>query len=253
MDLELDAARLGALDRAPEAAVEGGSPAGPFTARIAIPHYPDRIARHYGLGSADGLKQICARTGIAPPLRHFGLVCTFERPAEIRIHDDRLTLAPGIRALVDRFGPVVLTNARMPADHPRAEQRNIFSNLRFHFDRGANQSGQLSLFTRDPNDPEQAAPRASSTLHAANIVPHLQLAKELGRAPASVEPLSLYEVFLQEPDVTRAFGSVLFEHRWDAPKGTGEIAVLNNRTELHASYYRRPGVRGYPIGVRYLD
>ncbi len=37
-----------------------------------------------------------------------------------------------------------------------------------------------------------------------------------------------------------------------APAGTGEIAPLDNRTVLHASYDPRPKQKGYPIAVRYL-
>ena len=32
----------------------------------------------------------------------------------------------------------------------------------------------------------------------------------------------------------------------------GEVAVLDNTTVLHASYYAHPDLRGYPISVRYL-
>jgi hypothetical protein len=47
-------------------------------------------------------------------------------------------------------------------------------------------------------------------------------------------------------------GQVLLELGWRAPAGTGEIALLDNRTVLHASYYPRAQQKGYPIAVRYL-
>lgn len=47
-------------------------------------------------------------------------------------------------------------------------------------------------------------------------------------------------------------GHVVFEQTWIEPEGTGEIAIIDNATVLHASYYRNASVLGYPIGVRYL-
>lgn len=60
-----------------------------------------------------------------------------------------------------------------------------------------------------------------------------------------------YNLF-DEQDTTGLIGKTLLEYRWDAPQGTGEIAVLFNGTILHASYYRRTALKGYPISVRYL-
>jgi hypothetical protein len=44
----------------------------------------------------------------------------------------------------------------------------------------------------------------------------------------------------------------MVELGWRAPEGVGEISLIDNRTVLHASYYARPELEGYPISVRYL-
>ncbi len=55
------------------------------------------------------------------------------------------------------------------------------------------------------------------------------------------------------PDAARdLFGDVILEQPWDAPEGTGEIAVIDNRTVLHASYHKDGRTKGYAIGARYL-
>ena len=46
--------------------------------------------------------------------------------------------------------------------------------------------------------------------------------------------------------------NIVLEQAWDAPRGTGEIVVIDNRTVQHAAYYRTPAGPGYPIGARYL-
>jgi hypothetical protein len=248
--LEIGSAALAELARNPTATVEGRAGAGRFGARIAIPGYRDIIAGHYA-DVAPGLDAACAATGIEVPLAHFGLVCEFAAATELSLYDTGQSLDDHLRGLVERFGPVVMRNAYLPPGDRAEAQRNIFPDLSFHFDRGANQPTQYSLFFRDPFDPVQAEPRRSSTLHAANIVPHLQLARERGEAPEAIDRRAIYDVF-RNRDLTSALGTVLLEHRWDAPRGTGEIAVLFNRTVLHSSYYRPPRTKGYPISVRYL-
>ncbi len=47
-------------------------------------------------------------------------------------------------------------------------------------------------------------------------------------------------------------GEVLVEMDWRAPQGVGEIALIDNRTVLHASYHPHPEHKGYGISVRYL-
>jgi hypothetical protein len=47
-------------------------------------------------------------------------------------------------------------------------------------------------------------------------------------------------------------GEIVLEQPWDEPDGTGEIAVADNRTVLHATYHKDGTTKGYPIGTRYL-
>jgi alpha-ketoglutarate-dependent taurine dioxygenase len=47
-------------------------------------------------------------------------------------------------------------------------------------------------------------------------------------------------------------GEIIFEQPWNEPAGVGEIALIDNRTVLHATYHKDGSTRGYPIGARYL-
>jgi len=249
--LVLGSAAITALEEKPGEIVEGRVGKCRFHARVAIPNYAENVAGHYADLAPNGLASLCDDAAIALPFRDFGLVCTFDSATELQIHDADLILDEGIRELVGHFGPIVITNAYLPANDRRADQTNIFPHLQFHFDRGPNQPTQISLFYRDPFDPVQAAPRESSTVHCANMVAHLQYARETGQAPKTLEWRGFYNIF-EDQDTAELLGKILMEHRWDAPQGTGEISVLFNGTILHASYYRRTALKGYPISVRYL-
>ena len=240
MALGLDPRHLAGLLRAPEAPLEGRLAGVAYQARVAIPDYAARIERHYGRDPA-GL-------GVAFGFRHFGLTLAFEAPVELAVHDEARRLDPGLRALVARFGPVVLRNAHLPERERANGQRNVFQSLSFHVDRGLTQGDCISLFWRDPFDPVQQAPRSSSTLVLANAAAYLQALKE-GQGAHDFK--MLYRLFEAE-DLGPLMGQVLVELGWRAPVGTGEIALLDNRTVLHASYYPRPHQKGYPIAVRYL-
>ena len=74
-----------------------------------------------------------------------------------------------------------------------------------------------------------------------------------GRAIAKTEHgiRASYELF-QEGRAAKLFGKVILEQPWEAPEGIGEIAVIDNRTILHATYDKQKRQSGYPIGARYL-
>ena len=93
------------------------------------------------------------------PFRHFGLSIEFENAIEIAVHDEERRLDPGLRALLDRFGPLSLRNAYLSDRSPG--QRNVFQSLSFHIDRGGIQDDKISLFWRDPFDPLHYKPRSS--------------------------------------------------------------------------------------------
>jgi len=236
------------LISASERSVHGSVNGAKFQARIAIPHYDRAIADYYGGDLPHGLAAYAAKTKIPFRFRHFGLIVEFEKSIELHLHDGDMILDAGLRNLVAEFGPVVVRNVVLDAAQRDRFHRNMFPHLDFHTDRGENQPNQYSLFTRDPSDPVQASPRESSTVFIANIVGPLQCARE-GDPQDSTGVRALYRIFKTE-DTESLMGRVIVRQPWNAPPGTGEVTVLDNRTVLHASYHK-PG-RGYPIGTRYL-
>ncbi len=243
MALGLDPRRLAGLLRAPYAPVEGRLAGVAYEARVAIPDYGARIERHYGRNPA--------ALDINFGFRHVGVTLAFEAPVELAVHDQARRLNAGLRALIARFGPVVLRNAHLPERERANGQRNLFQSLSFQVDRGLTQEDCSSLFWRDPFDPfdpVQQAPRSSSTLVLANAAAYLQALKE-GQGAHDFK--MLYRLF-EAADLGPLMGQVLLDLGWRAPAGTGEIALLDNRTVLHSSYYPRPEQKSYPIGVRYL-
>lgn len=245
--LDIGKPALDALSANPLDVIEGTINGSRYHARIAIPQYANNIARHYSCG--DRLAAICRSTSIDFDLRNFGFVCEFDRPIELDLYDQDHALDDGVRDIVRRFGPIIIRNAQIPADDE--PQRNIFGNLNFHFDRGSNQPDQYSLFSRDPLDPVQSQPRTTSTVFVANIVAHLQHAREQGRQPEDVAWQTRCDIFLDD-DMDSLRDNIVLEHAWSEPEGIGEISLLFNRTVLHASYYRNSTIKGYPISVRYL-
>ncbi|MCH8236538.1 MAG: hypothetical protein IIC06_00030 [Proteobacteria bacterium] len=231
----------------PDGFIEGQIAGVSYRARMAIPGYAEKIAAHYRSLLPAGLTEVCATAAIPFHFPGFGLVCEFEKPVELKIYDADYVLDAGFKEAIGILGPLIFRNAYL-AEKCRKETHNqIFPDLNFHVDRSAGQDNQYSLFSRDPFDPVQKAPRRSSTLIAASIVGHLQAMRE-GQAPPNRRQ-TLYEVFKDE-DLESLTGDILLEQPWTAPEGTGEICLFDNRTLQHASYYRAG--RGYPIGVRYL-
>ncbi len=238
MPVGLDSVTLAGLHRDPDTTFEGRLNGASYRARIAIPDYRPRIEKHYG-------RQLGA-LAIDFPFRHFGLAIEFDEPVELAVHDDERRLDDGLRALLRRFGSLTLRNAYLPDRVRTSDQRNVFQSLSFHIDRGRNQDDNISLFWRDPFDPVQRAPRSSSTLVLANAAAYLQAVEE-GRDEHRLK--LLYQLF-ENQEIAPLIGEVLVELDWCAPEGVGEIALIDNLTVLHASYYARPRFKGYPIAVR---
>jgi len=248
----LDPKAFEALTADPRSELRGSFAGTAYRARVAIPDYGRCIARHYAAQTGGDLPAACARAQIPFDLAQFGLEIAFESPVEIAVHDPAMRLDDGIRALVGRFGPVILKNAMVERSVRGMFHRNIFPPLRFHVDRGPSMPNQYSCFTRDPLDAEQHAPRASSTLFIANIVAWLESIRNGDAAPGAacgVKPS--YDLFLGQ-DLAPLFGTIILEQSWSAPAGTGEIAVLDNRTALHATWHKSGLTAGYRIGARYL-
>jgi len=240
MPTGLDLFALANLQRSPRTPINGRVNGVNYTARAVIPDYREHLEQHYGR-RLDTLN-------IEFPFRHFGLSVEFETPIEFPVHDSERRLDPGLRALLGRFGPVTLTNATLPKGVSVSEQRNVFKSLSFHTDRSRIQDDNITLFWRDPSDPIQCEPRTSSTLVLANAAAYLQSIKE---GMDEHECKLLYQLF-ERMNLKPLIGDVMVELGWRAPKGVGEISLIDNLTTLHASYYPHRTDKGYPISVRYL-
>jgi hypothetical protein len=240
------------LLRQPGKALRGGFHGAGYEARVAIANYDQLIARHYQAIAPDGLAAACSLADIHFDTPQFGLAITFEEQTEIAVHDCDMVLDESFRSLVAQFGGIFLRNATIAGAAREKFHRNIFPHLKFHVDRGPTSANQYSCFTRDPDDTAQRQPRLSSTVFVANIVAWLEMISK-GRADANTERgvRASYELF-QDSKAAKLFGKIILEQAWEAPAGTGEIAVIDNRTVLHATYDKQKKARGYPIGGRYL-
>ncbi|MDH5179319.1 MAG: hypothetical protein OEY07_06600 [Gammaproteobacteria bacterium] len=217
-----------------------------------IPDYAQEIEQHYADLLPSGLQDCIRQCGIPFHFTRFGLEVRFDRPVELELHDDEMNLDKGVKALVDRYGPVVFKNAYLSSARRSMGHRNRFPHLSFHVDRSVNQPTPYSIFTRDPFDPVQMEPRTASTLLIANIVGYLQCVRERQCDPATERGTRTQYNLFQMTDMNSVFGKLVLNQTWDEPPGTGEIVVQDNRTMLHASYYRDAARSGYQIGVRYV-
>ena len=211
---------------------------GPCRAGITIKGYDRHVSHAYAIDVVPDDHN--------PPFADFGVLVEFERETILPLIGDGHQLDKTAKSLLKRHGAVILRNARLPEPDRQESQRNIFPNLKFHYDRTPSQGNFYSLFFRDPDDPAQRPPRESSTLIAANSVIMLE-ARKTGQWNGGLQPW--YDLF-KEADISQLAGRILLEQPWTAPTGTGEIVLLDNSTVMHASYYRE--AKGYQIGVRYL-
>lgn len=233
---------------APNSTAQGRYKGVDFGATTGIPDFGRKITDHYAEFIPGSLGDACKTAGMTFNFPSFGLIVEFEKPVEISLYDEDHVLDGNAKEAIIRFGTLIFRNAYLAGSFRNQGQRNIFPDLNFHVDRGSNQENQYSLFCRDPFDAIQKEPRKSSTLITANIVMYLQTLKE--KKPTKKGQQTLYDDIFKNQDLKSLMGGILLEQAWTAPEGTGEICMLDNRTVLHASYYRTG--RGYPIGVRYL-
>lgn len=209
-----------------------------YTAEIIAPNYQNQIAAHYADVKPDP-KDV--------RFEQFGLKIIFNDAIEIDIYDQDFILLPHLKELISTFGMLLFENTYLSEQQRKDGQKNIFPSLAFHVDRGAKFDNQYSLFVRDPYDVEQKYPRDSGTIILSNQVAKLQGAKE---GIAKMDMCSRYDLFTRER-VEDCFGKIMAYQGWQAPVDVGEICIFDNRTVLHASYYRGKN-GGYKIGVRYL-
>ena len=243
---------LSQLTNKPMSSIEGNFSNARYSARLALPEYAKRLVEHYNDLLRGDLYGYASQVEIPFSFRHYGLIIQFNEPVSLELHDDDMVLDEGLRHIIAQVGAVIIRNAYMVARFRDRGHRNRFPHLNFHIDRSVNQPTQYSMYTRNPFDEEQKYPRTSSTLFIPSIVGNLQAVREgLVSAKSEKGLRGTYTLFTREnPDTF--LDKVVLEHAWDEPEGVGEISMLDNRTSLHASYYRDPSVKGYKIGVRYL-
>lgn len=199
------------------------------------------VADHYA--GSNALSQEVAEI----PFEHFGLVIDCANDALLPAYDEGFILRPELKLLIAQYGVLIFRNVHLDNPGNTVFQKNIFGNLEFHVDRGPQFDNQYSLFYRDPNDPEHQLPRRTSSLICPNSVTHLQAIRE----GLEIQDRGTLRALFLDGSPKAAIGTVILEQAWQAPPGTGEVCVFDNRTVMHASYHREK-IRGYKIAVQYL-
>lgn len=223
------------------------------TIEILIPSYLKQLQAFYKHNVEFDIRSAQQKSGIPYSTHHFGLSIYFEQAQELKLHDEDMKFVDGIKSLIKEYGVVIIKNVFLDSEARDMGHRNRFPNLKFHYDRSELQPTVYSLYTRNPFDDEQKHPRISSTLFIPNLVAYLQSLKEGNDKLSSIQGLcSNYDIFHDE-NMDDVISNVVAEHRWDEPEGVGELSMIDNRTVLHASYYRDGHHPGYKIGVRYCS
>ena len=241
--MDLNAKSLEKLRLDPQAEIDAVVDNNHVTIRFGISNYRSNLSKHYQVPVLR-----CAE------FQHFGLMIAFRDATELGLHDASMCLPRRIRELVKEFGPLILHNVFLPDGIATVGHRNRFPHLNFHRDRNESQPTPYSLFYRDPFDAEQQFPRTSSTLFVSNQHARMELART-GQNLDQDEDLSHCMLFTEFDSLELRqthMGRFILEQRWEYPKSTGEVCILDNRQIMHASYYRNPQKDGYRIGVRYL-
>lgn len=222
-----------------------------FKLRLGIVNYEDKLIKQYKSLLQPNLDEFCKRFKITSMFKNFGLEFEFTKPCELQLYDREMEIEPMLKELVTQFGVVYFKNAYLDKMARSDGHKNKFRQLSFHKDRSDNQPTPYSCFTRDPFDEMHIPPRTSSTLFIPNITGFLQMIYEKQLIdPTEFKVFPHIEIY-NEKNIHDFIGKTVFEVSWTAPSGTGEISVLDNRTSLHASYYRKTE-DSYRIGVRYL-
>jgi len=223
-----------------------------YTAQIAIPNYRKNIENYFSEILQGNLQNECAQFGVTLNFDHFGLVIKFKKPIELNLYDEELNLPVGLSDIIAKVGPIILKNAYFESSAREYGHRNRFPHLQFHIDRSERQTTRYSLYTRNPFDEEQKHPRTASTLFIANIAANLQALKQNSIDRNSHKGQITSQLLFENESMDTVLGNVVLEQAWNEPEGIGEIAMIDNATVLHASYYRDAAHSGYKIGVRYL-
>jgi len=240
------------LIRSPDQTFHGSLGQQKYSAQIVIPHYLHQLERYFQSVIGGSLQNECSNSNVPFTFEHFGVSIKFQNPLEVNLYDNELFLNPGLLEIINRIGPIMFKNVYFNTSIRDDGHRNRFPQFQFHIDRSKKQPTRYSLYTRNPFDEEQKYPRTASTLFTSNISAYLQGVKQ-GLLKKHIDQGSPTSALLfEKEDLEDIFGKVILEQRWDEPEGTGEIAIIDNATVLHASYYRDASQSGYRIGVRYL-
>jgi len=224
----------------------------PCTFQIISPHYAEIIVKHYASVIEHDLDYYHGKLNIPALFTHFGIRIEFSSPTELHLHDKNMILPDPIKELLKYFGVVILHNAFLDYSVRDMGHRNRFPQLNFHVDRIPSQLSYYSAYTRNPFDDEQKYPRTSSTLFIPTLVAYFQGLLEGKINILSNEGLINNCELFTEKSIVPVLDSVVIQHTWDKPTGTGELSIINNCNMLHASYYPNILNKGYRIGVRYL-
>lgn len=247
-----NASWLSMLINQPDYVLQGRFLNSAYTARISLPDYDQRLLNHYQSVLGGNLADYSTQVEIPFEFKHFGVEIDFLDPVELELYDNDSLLNDGIRHIIAKIGPVIIRNATMVEKFREPGHKNRFPHLSFHCDRSDKQPTPYSMYTRDPLDEEQTHPRTSSTLFGPSIIGSLQTMKESEADSIPEVGVAMHYSIFDQEDMSTILNNIVLEHSWDQPQGIGEISMLDNRTCLHASYYRKPFDLGYKIGVRYL-
>jgi hypothetical protein len=181
----------------------------------------------------------------------FAIIFVFRKPCELQIYNREMELVLILKNLIAKFGVVYFKNAYLDKIARSDGHKNKFRQLSFHKDRSDNQPMSFSCFTRDPFDEMNIPPRTSSTLLIPNITGFLLMISEKKLIdPLEFKIFSHIEIY-NEKNIRDFLEKTVIEVPWTAPAGKGEVSILDNRTLLNASYYRKTE-DSYQIGVWYL-
>lgn len=92
-----------------------------YRTRISIPDYVARLELHYD--------RCLDKLDVKLPFRHFGLTVEFETPVELALHDEVRRFDSGLRAVLQRYGFLAVTNATLLDRVRTSEQGGVFKYL----------------------------------------------------------------------------------------------------------------------------
>lgn len=207
-----------------------------FKAKIVIPDHNKTIQQFYRAQLKHNIDFYNHALNFPPLFSHLGLCITFDKATKIHIHNMDMRLTDTAKALIKKYGAIILKNVYLDSEMRDMGHRNRFPQLNFHIDRNPKQDTHYSLYTRNPFDEEQRFPRTSSTLFIPYLVAYLQGLKEGNDKVADKDGLITSSVLYEAIAIPELLNSVILPHSWNEPEGIGEISIIDNSNLLHASW-----------------